>query len=230
MISRIIGILRKVAQDRVIVDTGNISYEVLVPGNDIQALVARQGEEISLETIFYLAGNLQSGQFTPVLLGFMTEEDREFFERFASVGGIGNRAALRAMARPPREIAQAIEREDYAFLASLPGIGKQRAAKIVAELKGKMGKFLGASDGELRGGLRYKGEKAGALAEIPEIYGETLEVLLQLGHKRAEAEKMIGDAWDRVRSEGRESQIRGSEDMISEIYRLYGDRAWGVVR
>ena len=96
---------------------------------------------MTLHTIFDLEGNQMSGQLRPRLVGFLSPVDREFFEVFCSVDGIGVRKALRAMVRPVRELARTIQDQDTRALATYPGIGEATAERIVAKLRRKVGKF-----------------------------------------------------------------------------------------
>ena len=61
------------------------------------------------------------GRMTPRLVGFLSAIDREFFEIFCSVDGVGVRKALRAMVRPVRELARTIQDQDVKMLATYPG-------------------------------------------------------------------------------------------------------------
>src|SRR5947209_12278329 len=99
------------------------------------------GEMVGLHTLFYIEGNTMGGRLTPRLVGFLSAIDREFFEIFCSVDGVGVRKALRAMVRPVRELARAIEDQDVKLLATFPGIGEALAERIVAKLRRKVGIF-----------------------------------------------------------------------------------------
>ena len=81
------------------------------------------------------------GRMMPRLVGFLSAIDREFFEIFCSVDGVGVRKALRAMVRPVRELARTIQDQDVKMLATYPGIGEATAERIVAKLRRKVGKF-----------------------------------------------------------------------------------------
>ncbi|NLG79470.1 MAG: Holliday junction branch migration protein RuvA [Firmicutes bacterium] len=212
MISAITGKLVRVQEDRVTIQVGGLSYDVLVSPSTARALAARREQEVRLETIFYIQGAPGGvGNTVPVLVGFLTEVDKEFFEHFITVGGIGPRAALKALAIPTPRIARAIENADIVTLSSLPGIGKQKAAKIVAELKGKVTRFaLGV---EVEGEVEARAEVPVAAEPVDEVAAEALEVLLQLGYRRQEAEEMIRQAM------AKRADIRSAEAIIQEIYR-----------
>src|SRR5712671_6350629 len=90
----------------------------------------------------YLEGQGQGTSFVPRVLGFATPREREFFELFTTVKGLGNKRALRALAREPVEIAGAIAEKNTRALQELPEIGKRLAETVIAELTGKVEKFV----------------------------------------------------------------------------------------
>src|SRR5713226_10783490 len=96
---------------------------------------------LTLYTIDYIDGGLGGGHLTPKLVGFLDPLDREFFEAFTTVPGVGFMKALKCLVQPLKDIALAIERGDTMFLKELPGIGPKMADRVVSELRGKMAKF-----------------------------------------------------------------------------------------
>jgi Holliday junction DNA helicase RuvA len=207
MISAICGNLSRVLEDRVILDVNGLSYEVLVSPVTLGALIPKRDQEVSLETLFYIQGTPGLGNMIPVLVGFMSETEKAFFERFITVGGIGPRAALKALTLPVGRIARAIEDGDNAVLTTLPGIGKQKAGKIIAELKGKVDRFAIALD-EDKDAVMPAG-----VTEEGNITEEAIEVLMQLGYRRQESEDMVRRA---VR---KHEEITTAEAIIQEIFR-----------
>ncbi len=141
-------------------------------------------QEIRLHTIQYLEGNPMQGRLTPRLIGFLTSVEREFFELFCSVDGVGVKKALRAMIRPVREVAAAIEEQDAKLLSSLPGIGPATAERIIAKLRRKVPKFaLIAMKDEPRE------------AEVAsDVVSEGFDVLRGLGHSEKDARRLIDGA------------------------------------
>src|SRR4051812_33885054 len=142
------------------------------------------GQTISLHTIDYLEGNPMQGRLTPRLIGFLNEVEREFFDLICSVDGVGVRKALRAMVRPVRDIATAIEEQDDKALAGLPGIGPAMAERIIAKLRRKVPKFalLVARDQEFETEAEH------------DVVKETFEVLRQLGHSESDARRLLDAA------------------------------------
>jgi Holliday junction DNA helicase RuvA len=143
------------------------------------------------------------------LIGFNLEVEKEFFQKFISVEAIGPLKAVRALSVPVREIAAFIESGDIDKLAQLKGIGRRTAQKIVATLEGKMGKFaLIRSDG------------SEAAPPDVDFSKQVLNVMInQLGHKAADARRMIDKALKGNRS------ITTPEELFDEVYR--GERSEG---
>ncbi len=114
MINAIRGKLIKKNQASIAIDVGGLIYEVLIPLTVYNGLEsASVDSEIFLFTFHYYATD-HSRSF-PVLIGFINEVEREFFERFITVSGVGPKAAVRAINRPISEIARAIDRGDLVF-------------------------------------------------------------------------------------------------------------------
>src|SRR5947209_16652033 len=101
----------------------------------------RLGQEIALHTSEYLDGNPMQGRVVPRLLGFLTEAELEFFELFCTVDKVGTRKAIKALVRPVREIANAIQRQDTKWLTTLPGVGAATAEQVIATLRRKVTRF-----------------------------------------------------------------------------------------
>ncbi len=159
-------------------------YEVLIPEFTRRQLQQEMNQQISLHTIQYLEGNPMQGRMTPRLIGFLSEAEREFFELFCSVDGVGVKKALRAMVRPVKEVATAIEEQDAKFLASLPGVGPATAERIVAKLRRKVPKFALMV-------IREEGRQA----EVqPDVVSEAYSVLRGLGHSESDARRLLDAA------------------------------------
>lgn len=203
MISRIEGRLKAKRQMSLLVELQGISYEVWIPKAVMQALdhSLQVGGPISLVTYHYY--HVEPSRSVPILIGFTNEIEREFFEAFISVSGIGPRAAVKALKLPFSSVAQAIDAGDLAFLKTLPGIGEQRAKEVVAKLQGKVGKFALIQDHKPSAQPRVKDD----------IQQEALEVLLQLQYKRVEAEAMLKEALVR------NPHVASAEELLNEVYK-----------
>src|SRR5437870_475122 len=141
MITRITGRLNRVLDEEVRLQLGPLEYQVLVPEFVRRQLQIRTGEEITLHTSQYHDGNPMQGRVVPRPIGFISEAELEFFELFCTVGKVGVRKAIKALVRPVKEIADAIQRQDAKWLTTLPGIGTATAEQIIATLRRKVTKF-----------------------------------------------------------------------------------------
>ena len=181
MITRITGLLLKVQEDSALLQLDHFEYQVFIAESTRRALSQLVGQTVSLQTIYYIDGDPSRGRVTPRLVGFMSEVEREFFEMFCSVDGVGAKKALRAMVRPVQDIAEMIEEQDTKGLSSLPGIGAATGERVIAKLRRKMSKFalLVAKD------VKYEAEVKRDVVE------ESFEALRALGHSEQDARKSL---------------------------------------
>jgi len=183
MITKITGRLAALKDDVLTLQVEAFEHEVLIPEFTRRQLQSELDQEISLHTIEYFEGNPMQGRMTPRLIGFLSEVEREFFELFCSVDGVGVRKALRAMVRPVKEVATAIEEQDAKALGALPGIGPAMAERIIAKLRRKVPKFA----------LMAARKEVEAQVE-PDVVSETFEVLRSLGHSESDVRRLMDTA------------------------------------
>lgn len=206
MITKITGILNRVLDDEIRVQVGPLEYQVLVPEFVRRVVQLKLGQEATLHTSEYLDGNPMQGKVVPRLIGFTTEAELEFFELFCTVDKVGVRKALKALMRPVKEIADAIQRQDSKWLTTLPGIGPATAEQIVATLRRKVTKFA------LMATPHGDGAAAPAAAVAGDVLEDAYRALLQVGHGPSEAR----DRLDRVLSGGK--TYKNVEDILLAIY------------
>lgn len=202
MISRITGLLVGLNEFCATIRIGGFDYEVLLPDIVRRQLQSKLDSEVSLRTIEYLEGNPQQGRLTPRMIGFMNEAELDFFEQVCSVDGLGVKKVLRAMIRPVREIAVAIEEKDVKTLSTLPGIGPAMAERIVAKLRRKMTKFA----------LMIAARIPEAADAVSDLMSETYEALISVGHNPQDARERI----ETVMQAGK--KFKSVEDVLAEIY------------
>jgi Holliday junction DNA helicase RuvA len=202
LITKISGKLLRLSADSLTLEVGAFEYEVLIPEFTRLQLQSQIGHPISLHTIEYLEGNAMQGRLIPRLVGFFSEIERDFFELFCSVDGVGVKKALRAMVRPVRDVAIAIEEQDVKILATLPGIGPATAERIVAKLRRKMAKFA------LMIARDLPPEQAGQQSVVQEAFA----ALVSLGHSAPDARHKI----DAVLEAGK--KFKSVEDLLTELY------------
>jgi Holliday junction DNA helicase RuvA len=189
MITKITGIPIAVSGDTLTLAVGAFEYEVLIPEFARRNLQDKIGREVSLHTVEYLEGNPMQGRLIPRLVGFLSPIEREFFDMFCEVDGVGVKKALRAMVRPVQEVAALIEDQDAKGLATLPGVGPATAERIIAKLRRKVPKFalLVARD-------------TPPVADVErDLLSEAFEVLRVLGHSESDARRLLDDALEKNR-------------------------------
>ena len=188
MITKITGCVVGAAGDVATLSAGAFEYEVLIPEFARRRLQGFAGSEASLHTLEYLEGDPARGRLTPRLVGFFDPVEREFFEMFCQVDGVGVKKALRAMVRPVAELATMIEEQDVKGLSTLPGIGPATAERVVAKLRRKAAKFA----------LMVGREDAVAGADIErDLLTEAFEILRSLGHSESDARRLLDSAVQR---------------------------------
>jgi holliday junction DNA helicase RuvA len=211
VIATLTGRLRRRADDRVVLECGGIGYEVFLPPialRAVESFTAEAGDKASeLQLVIYY--HATRDQPRPVLIGFTSDLDKEFFEKLITVKDIGPMVAARALAAPVAELAGAIARQDEKYLRALPGIGPQKAKNIVAQLQAKVAKFALAVEGAVPEPV------AGPTTPDSEGLREMVwEILVkQLGHRPSEASQLITDALRR------RPEPRSPEELFDEIYR-----------
>jgi len=179
MISHLRGVLLRRKRDGVVVEAGGVGYDVLLPGAVAAQLEGVQpGDEVSLVISYHLVAT--PSRITPLLVGFVNDVEREFFEHFISVSGIGPKAAARALTLPFARVARAIIEGDVAALTLLPGVGRKRAEEIIHQLKDKVAAAALC---------RPTAEAAPPSAAAALLEAEA--VLEQLGYGRAEIKNML---------------------------------------
>jgi len=181
VITKISGTLLRLDEESATLDCPPLEYQVYIAESSRRALQSLVGQPVSLHTIYYLDGDPSRGRVTPRLVGFRSEIEREFFEMFCSVDGVGAKKALRAMVRPVQDIAEMIEEQDAKGLSSLPGVGGATADRIIAKLRRKMSKFA----------LLVAQSQDHAAEVERDVVQEAFEALGALGHSDADARRLL---------------------------------------
>lgn len=209
MITKMTGVLTRVQDDEVRLEVGPLEYQLLVSEAVRRAVQFRAGQEVTFHVTEYLEGNSGGSRFVPRRLGFLTEAELEFFDLFCTVEKIGAKKALKAMARPVREIAEAVARQDSRWLSTLPGIGATTAEQIVTTLKRKVARFLAlaapaaeAPPPDAVAEVKKPARKPRAAEPEPtpaasvvdgQVIEDVYQALMGLGHNPVEARARVDD-------------------------------------
>ena len=95
--------------------------------------LGEEGAEVSLRVYTHVREDALQ------LYGFLTELERQLFERLIAISGIGPKLAIVVLSgMETRDLVSAVQRADVARLTTIPGIGKKTAERIVLELKDRL--------------------------------------------------------------------------------------------
>lgn len=182
MIERLRGILAEKDGEGVVVDVSGVGYRASVPVGAIGSLPPL-GEECVLHTRMIVREDAIS------LFGFSTKEERAAFDALTAVSKIGPKLAVAVLSTlSPAEISAAVARDDAVKLATVPGLGKKTAERVVLELKGKDFAVF-APEGVTPNGSAAVEPGAGT-------YMEAREALTGLGYSLEEAEQAMREVPD----------------------------------
>lgn len=194
MISLLVGSVRSIQSDRIIVEVGGVGFTVLVASSTTSQ--ATLGAQIQLFT------SLVVREDSLTLFGFLQDESRSLFELLQTVSGIGPKVALSILsALSPEDLGRAVAQEDIAAIEKTPGIGRKGAQRLILELKGKLG--------ELSHSQQYK-------AHQPAWREQLTGALVSLGFSPRESDAAISDVVNEVAAQGRDA----SNLEMSELLKL----------
>jgi Holliday junction DNA helicase RuvA len=184
MIGSLNGTVRGIVRGVVVVEVSGIGYGVATVADTLAK--AKEGAPIFLWTHLAVRENAHD------LYGFETKEELQWFELLLTVSGIGPRSALAILnGVDPKTLERAIARGDASSLERAYGIGKRTAAKIVLELRDKVGAV----------------EEGGASG----IDGDVVDVLVGLGYSSREARDAV---------KALPGELMGAEARIREAIRI----------
>ena len=167
MIAGLRGRLEAALIDALLVDVGGVIYHVGTSKTTLGA-VGEPGDEVRLHTYLFV----REDQLT--LYGFAAPDELTLFETMIGVTGIGPRLACAILSHISTDLVyQAIQTENAGYLATVPGVGKKTAARLILELRGKLPEGFGAVTG------------VGPAADRDQA--EVVEALRALGYTAAEA-------------------------------------------
>lgn len=209
MITKMTGRINRVLEEEIRIQVGALEYQVLVPEFVRRRIQGKIEEEITLHTIEYLEGNPMQGRVVPRFIGFLHEAEQQFFEVFCTVDKVGVRKAIKALTRPIRDVANAIQREDAKWLTSLPGIGAATAETIVTSLRRKVTKFALMPAPAAEGDGTVPSSTDGVDSTLLE---DAYQALLSVGHSPMDAREHL----DKILGKGK--KFDNVQDILTEIY------------
>lgn len=154
MIAALAGTLAERDGEAIVIQTpGGVGYEVTVPLGVFERLPA-QGQPVALHTELVVR---EDGW---TLYGFDTAQERRVFQRLLGASGFGPRLALALLsALGPDRTVRSIQERNLAALATVPGIGKKKAERLVLELQDRFAD-LAVAPAPGRAAIPARGEEA----------------------------------------------------------------------
>jgi Holliday junction DNA helicase RuvA len=133
VIAQVTGRLTAKSATACVIDVGGLGLCVAMPTGALARLPVI-GDEVTVFT------HLQVREDDLSLYGFESLDERELFEKLIAVSGVGPKVALSVLsALSPAALKEAVLREDDALIATVPGIGKKTAQRLIIELKDRLG-------------------------------------------------------------------------------------------
>ena len=173
MISQLRGTVLSQRPPWLELDVQGIAYELEMPLSAFYEMPAI-GEQYRVYT------HLVVREDAHLLYGFGSDAERNLFRTLLKVSGVGGKVALACLsAFTVAQLTQAIQAEDAARLATIPGIGRKTAQRMVLELRDKLGVVL---PGDLSIALP---------GQVASHRDEAISALLALGYKPAEASAVL---------------------------------------
>ena len=169
MIAKVRGILDHKAPGEVIVDVGGVGYQLFTALSVFYRL-PEVGEPVTLLVYTHVREDALQ------LFGFFDPAEKQAFVLLTGVSGIGPRLALNILSgMAAGELLGALRDGDVARLVSIPGVGKRLADRMIVELRDKIEVL----------------PEAAPEPAAPGIRGDALSALVNLGYRRADAERAV---------------------------------------
>jgi len=132
MIAKIFGKIIKKTPSSVIIQTGGIGFEVLISSRTFENIPG-PGSDVELDIYTHVREEELK------LVGFLDDEDKDFFLKLLSVSGISIKIAISTLSiYSGNEIKKIITEREVDLLRRIPGIGLKLAERMIVELKDKI--------------------------------------------------------------------------------------------
>ena len=179
MYSYIKGELVEIQPESIVVEAGQIGYEIRIPANMVGRL-GGIGQSVKVYTYLHVKEDLME------LYGFLSRDDLQVFRLLLGVNGIGPKGALAILtALTPDDLRIAVLGEDAKAIAKAPGIGSKTAQRVILELKDRLSLVPVA-------GNASPAAQAISQDSSSAVKAEAVQALVALGYSSSEAWKSVG--------------------------------------
>ena len=182
MIVQLTGTLIEVLPTHAILDVAGVGYELGISAHTAAALPAVGEAGVTLLTRMVVREDAME------LYGFANRQERSLFDRLVAISGVGPKLALSVLSTfTPATLATVVATQDANRAATVPGVGKKKAQRLLVELQDVF-----AKDAELRSlvGLESAttNNQLSSPSAIRDVKTEASEALLSMGFTPQEAE------------------------------------------
>mgnify|MGYP003311520109 FL=1 len=183
MIAKLTGVLDSIGEDRIVIDVGGVGYLAYCSGRTLRALPAVGGSvALAIET------HVREDHIH--LYGFIDAAERDWFGLLTAVQGVGARVALAILTvLEPDVIIDAVIAQDKATFTQAAGVGSKLAARLVAELKDRVGELVVVRP------VQFATE---AVADGAGPVADAVSALVNLGYRRVEAYGAVSQVASRL--------------------------------
>lgn len=191
MLDYLKGILTFSSPNKITVENQGVGYAILIPLSTFAKLPA-VGQSVQIFLSFVVREDSQR------YFGFFDRAERELFEKFNDVSGIGPKTSLALIGHLPfSELCFAIQHGDVKSLHNVPGIGKKTAERLIVELKDKLSNW----------GITPHIEASSTETPKSQLASDAISALVNLGYAPAQAHKAINGALKSSSSEPSLAQL-----------------------
>ncbi|HET7057625.1 MAG TPA: Holliday junction branch migration protein RuvA [Nitrospiraceae bacterium] len=175
MIAALTGRLACKSPSQITLDVQGVGYELFIPLSTFYSLPDID-ESASLRVHTHLREDAIQ------LFGFLTTTEKDAFILLTGISGIGPKLALSVLSTlSVTDLISAIRAGDMEKLATVPGIGKKSAGRIVLELKDKVERLHAMPAAT----VHVTGDSSSRL------HDDALSALVNLGYRAQEAKDII---------------------------------------
>ncbi|MDR2681929.1 MAG: Holliday junction branch migration protein RuvA [Holosporaceae bacterium] len=172
MITHLKGIVEKISDNSVVVDVNGVGYTVVCSSRTVAE--AKKGGPIHVFTVL----NVREDAWT--LFGFISEQERQWFNMLTSVQGVGGKVAIAILSTLADDnIYNAFLNQDKDALTRADGVGPKLATRIISELKDKVvGKI-------------EVGTYAAQISPESGVLNDVISALVNLGYQKSDVFRVI---------------------------------------
>lgn len=168
----------------VVLDCGGVGYKLTVSQTTLDAIGMPGASKGKVKLLTYYKVSEDDVE----LFGFAEKDELDAFRLLIAVSGVGPKAAMSILSLlSPAKLALAVSSEDVKAISRANGIGPKTAARVVLELKDKMGGFSLAGAATALPGVAMPAQPAPSGGKL----GEATDALTALGYSRAEVADVL---------------------------------------